>query len=160
MSVAGVDRRALRVALARAFGLAPDAPALAEVDGWDEATASLMAEIIGRLSDAAERRSGAAPALHAAAGEGGSAAGDPSTRKWAEAVERFRAAKPALLADPRYRERHVAMKNGRVVDSDDDEWALLERVNQTHRGESVLIAHVTATPRVVHLPSPKVPHES
>ena len=50
--------------------------------------------------------------------------------------------------------RFVALRHGRIIDEDADEFALARRIQSSHRKEFVLIRRVSREVIVDHLPSP------
>lgn len=82
-------------------------------------------------------------------GAGGNAA-------WSREVAHFRALLPKLLADAAYRNKFVAIKDGRVVDVDESRPAVAARLYERYPGEVVFVGRVQRGIRSVRLPSPKV----
>ena len=72
---------------------------------------------------------------------------------WKAQVEYYLRARDELLG--RYGDRWVAIKDGAVVDEDDDRLALITRINKSYPTEVVLVVRPTAGRRVVELPSPE-----
>lgn len=68
----------------------------------------------------------------------------------------FNREKPSFLNDPEFAGKFVAVLNGKVVDRDHDEFALVERVCAMYPDDPVFIGHVTAETPAVELSSPEV----
>ncbi|MBI5653342.1 MAG: type II toxin-antitoxin system Phd/YefM family antitoxin [Chloroflexi bacterium] len=66
----------------------------------------------------------------------------------------FERLKPELLKT--YKDKFVAIHNGELVDSDDDDKLLLERVDAKFGDITMLVTQVTEIERVYHVNSPKV----
>ena len=67
----------------------------------------------------------------------------------------FEKLRPELLKDPNYKQKYVAIINGKVVDSDFDETALAIRVYQTHGYISLYAGKVTEEKEYLKLSSPE-----
>ena len=72
-------------------------------------------------------------------------------RRETEAYERM---KPALLNT--HKGKFVAILNGELVDSDEDEGELADRVYEQYGYRTILITEVEDTPKVYHMGGPEV----
>lgn len=81
---------------------------------------------------------------------------DPVLDDWEEQVEYFDSVRMELVKDEAMLGKYVAVKNRKVIDSDDDEAALLKRIDSQFPNDVVLIEKVALAERVVNLPSPRV----
>jgi hypothetical protein len=79
----------------------------------------------------------------------------PPENKWRREYRAFLRMLPGLL--PTYRGKYVAVHNGQVVDSDDDEIALALRIYRQHGYVPIHIGLVTdEPPRVERIPTPRI----
>lgn len=77
-------------------------------------------------------------------------------KKWKEELEFFNSIKRELLEDKTYRNKFVAIKDKKLIDSDIDNLRLVKRVNEKYRNEVVLIVKVEIGSPVAEIPSPEV----
>nr|MDO8110775.1 hypothetical protein [Candidatus Sigynarchaeota archaeon] len=68
-------------------------------------------------------------------------------------LKRFAKMKQELLQDPRYREKFIAMKNGVILETGDDELDLAEKVQSQFPDQVILVKKVTVEEDRVDLPS-------
>lgn len=80
-----------------------------------------------------------------------------SIRQWRQELTDFYVRLDELYANPEYREKFVAMKNGEVIDVDENDLQLAERICQRFPDEVVLITKVTLKPLpVLEVSSPEI----
>ncbi|MEX2716696.1 MAG: DUF5678 domain-containing protein [Candidatus Sigynarchaeum springense] len=68
----------------------------------------------------------------------------------------FESIKVQLLADPKYRDKFVAIKDEAIIGVGDDELDLVEQMQSANPGVVILVKHVTEQPTAVVLPSVEV----
>ncbi|NMC07516.1 MAG: hypothetical protein GYA24_20045 [Candidatus Lokiarchaeota archaeon] len=68
----------------------------------------------------------------------------------------FKSIKAQLLADSKYHEKFVAIKDEAIIGVGDDELDLVEQMQSAHPGQVILVKHVTEQPPTVELPSVEV----
>ncbi len=83
-------------------------------------------------------------------------AGDPDVAKWRAELALFQSIENELAKDEGYAGKYVAFKDGRVIDSDVDEFRLARRIGEGYPGDVVLIAEVGAGIPDVTLELPSV----
>jgi len=76
--------------------------------------------------------------------------------KWRGEVSEFERQRQEFWANPLYRNKHVALLRGRVVDMDADKFSLARRIRKAYPDEVVLIARVQIGKHVVRVPSPRL----
>lgn len=76
--------------------------------------------------------------------------------KWQDELDFFNNAKKTILKNSQYRNKFVAIKNQKVIDSDKDKFRLVKRINKKYPDEAVLVVKVQiAVPRL-EVPSPEL----
>ena len=88
----------------------------------------------------------------------GKTATDAQMAAWTEERARFQRILPDLWRDERYRNRYVAVRQGEVVDADDDKMALARRLVRRFPRQSVFVGAVRRQQREAEMPSPEVEH--
>jgi hypothetical protein len=68
----------------------------------------------------------------------------------------FESIKKQLLADPKYREKFIAIKDKSVIGMGEDELELVEQVQLANPGQVILVKRVTEEGNAVELPSVEV----
>jgi hypothetical protein len=76
--------------------------------------------------------------------------------KWREELDFFNSMKKKLLKDKVYRNKFVAIKDKKLIDSDIDNFRLVKRVNKKYHNDVVLIVKVEKGIRMAEIPSPEV----
>ncbi len=77
-------------------------------------------------------------------------------RRWGEELSFFNSIKGKLWEDEAYRDKFVAIRDKKVIDSDLDDFKLVKRINKKYPSEVVLIAKVEMGMRVAKIPSPRI----
>lgn len=67
----------------------------------------------------------------------------------------FLSIRDELLKDDKYRDKFVAILNGKLIDSDPDEGTLAERCYREHGYRPIYIDKVERIKRIINLPSPQ-----
>ena len=75
---------------------------------------------------------------------------------WLEILSSYSEFKQTLVNDPKYKGKYVAIKDMKVIDFDDDEFALAGRINKKYPRDIILIEKVGEEKPVVHLRSPRL----
>ena len=75
---------------------------------------------------------------------------------WLEILSSYGEFKKTLVDDPKYKDKYVAIKDMKVIDLDDDEFALAKRINRKYPKDVVLIGKVGDEEPEVYLRSPKL----
>ncbi len=148
-----VDRELLRRTVAALLGVDERAPSLSRVEEWSDDEAKRMSDRLLGLKAELKGRLLAQPGGHAPDGEDE----DPDMKKWRQELAFFREHRLEMLRDAKSTGRFVAVRNGRIVDSDDDDFALVKRARKAYPGEVVLVVRADGSVPTVELPSPEIP---
>lgn len=81
---------------------------------------------------------------------------DLEFKKWEEEIRFFNSIKRKLLEDKVYRNKFVAIKDKKLIDSDIDNFRLVKRINKKYPNEVVLVVRVEMGMRVAKIPSPRI----
>ena len=81
---------------------------------------------------------------------------DLELKKWEDDLGYFQAMKARLLTDGTYRDKYIAIRDKKIIDSDVDHFRLARRVNEQYPYQAVLIARVEPDERVAEIPSPEL----
>lgn len=81
---------------------------------------------------------------------------DLEFRKWEEELSFFNSVKNKLFENIDYKNKFIAIKDKKVVDSDLDNFRLVKRINKKYPDEVVLIIKVEMGVPVAEIPSPEV----
>ena len=77
-------------------------------------------------------------------------------QEWEKLVTFFKQKKTELLAQPKFKNKYVAICNEQVVDFDSDKFVLFDRTTKKYPNDIVLIVKVDEKERLVRLETPKV----
>jgi len=81
---------------------------------------------------------------------------DGDSAKLAEEAAYFRSIVKRLLNDTKYRDAFVAIKDRKIIDSDQDEMSLVERICQANPNEVVFIGRVAVETPTFDVSSPEL----
>ncbi len=76
--------------------------------------------------------------------------------EWEKELAYFQRVKDDLLKDSKYTNKFIAIKNKKIIDSDTNEFKLMQRINKAYPDEVVLIAKVDDERPVAEMRSPRV----
>ena len=80
---------------------------------------------------------------------------DPEMSKWAEELAFFNSIQEDLLTDKAYKNKYVAIKDKKLIDSDADDFRLVERIDSKYPNDVVLVVKVEADVPIAEIPSPE-----
>lgn len=78
--------------------------------------------------------------------------GNPDYERWRSEVQFFLDNRKKLWDQPDLRSKFIATRNHEIVDKDEDEFVLAERVGSRFPHDVVVISKVELTDRVIQLP--------
>ena len=81
---------------------------------------------------------------------------DPDIREWENELIFFNSVRKELLNDKTYKNKFVAIKNSKIIDSDLDNFRLVKRINKKYPNEVVLVVKVQVGFPVAEISSPEV----
>ncbi len=81
---------------------------------------------------------------------------DLDIREWEDQLIFFNSVRKELLNDKTYKNKFVAIKNSKIIDSDLDSFGLVKRIKKKYPNEVVLVVKVKVGSPVAEIPSPQV----
>lgn len=89
-------------------------------------------------------------------GSGVSRDDDADMQSWRDDADYFESMRLSLCKDEAYRGKYIALRQQDIIDSDDDKFALVQRVRQQLPDDVVFVAKVQMETAVVEVPSPEI----